>query len=555
MQAHAAAASAASAAAAAAQSTAAAPHPPAAAGGPPTPPPINFFYSHVHDAIRDELAALADAVLSLAAAPEGELPAALGALEARYAFLAQVFRYHSSVEDEVVYPALDAKVRNVTLAYSVEHADEEALLAQLGGLLAAARSQAGSARGDTVRALVCKVEAVHTTLRKHLAKEEAQLLPLLTARFSAAEQAQLVAQFLYCIPLATVERVLAWLRPRVPAAEQASLLSHLTGVVPDALLLRLLSTWLAPAPGPPPGGDDGDGGGGAAAADAPADAAAADADAAAGECEPEAGGPGGAPPPPHWPPLHGIKLLHDSILTTLDAFVGEARALAGGTDAAAAAGLGQLLERHRFLRSVCSFHVASEEEVLLPEVRALLGDAAAGHSHGHGHGHGAAGGGGPAEAAEEEDEVALLEELGRQLADVRQYSRRGSREAASALARLVATAERVCAALRGHMAHEEASVLPLLAARLPLPRQRRLVWDTLRAMPLRLLERVMPWLVAKLSARDAGQLLATMRLGAPRSDATLVQLLSRWAERGRAGGGGDAGDTLSGGGGAFCGLG
>jgi hypothetical protein len=53
------------------------------------------------------------------------------------------------------------------------------------------------------RALVCKIEEINTTLRKHLAKEEAQLLPLLLHHFSAAEQAELVAQFLYCIPLAT----------------------------------------------------------------------------------------------------------------------------------------------------------------------------------------------------------------------------------------------------------------------------------------------------------------------------------------------------------------
>lgn len=47
------------------------------------------------------------------------------------------------------------------------------------------------------RTLICKVEEIHTTLRKHLAKEEEQLLPLLLQHFSFAEQAELVAQFLY----------------------------------------------------------------------------------------------------------------------------------------------------------------------------------------------------------------------------------------------------------------------------------------------------------------------------------------------------------------------
>jgi hypothetical protein len=50
-----------------------------------------------------------------------------------------------------------------------------------------------------------QVEEIHTTLRKHLRKEEEQLLPLLLAHFTPGEQAQLVAQFLCSIPLSTVE--------------------------------------------------------------------------------------------------------------------------------------------------------------------------------------------------------------------------------------------------------------------------------------------------------------------------------------------------------------
>ena len=50
-----------------------------------------------------------------------------------------------------------------------------------------------------------QVEEIHTTLRKHLRKEEEQLLPLLLRHFSHSEQAELVAQFLCSIPLSTVE--------------------------------------------------------------------------------------------------------------------------------------------------------------------------------------------------------------------------------------------------------------------------------------------------------------------------------------------------------------
>ena len=60
---------------------------------------------------------------------------------------------------------------------------------------------------------------------------------------------------------------------------------------------------------------------------------------------------------------------------------------------------------------------------------------------------------------------------------------------------------RIADAVRGdtnkHMAHEEQEVLPLLEAHLCAAEQRAMVWRTLRAMPLRLLERVMPWVAGK----------------------------------------------------------
>ena len=103
---------------------------------------------------------------------------------------------------------------------------------------------------------MCKVEEIHTTLRKHLAKEEEQLFPLLLQHFTHAEQvsvcwlhafvwcvqgltvaavqAELVAQFLCCIPLTTVDAVLGWLKPSVPAQEQEELLQQVQDLQPPS---------------------------------------------------------------------------------------------------------------------------------------------------------------------------------------------------------------------------------------------------------------------------------------------------------------------------------
>lgn len=121
--------------------------------GPASYPPLNFFYSHFHNSIKAELELLVKWVQDLdapGALSDDQLQPKLLELRERYRFLEQVYKYHSSVEDEVgeglqsggplpaqhtgsmhkgsspaatqvVYPALDSKVKNVTVAYRVEH--------------------------------------------------------------------------------------------------------------------------------------------------------------------------------------------------------------------------------------------------------------------------------------------------------------------------------------------------------------------------------------------------------------------------------------------------
>jgi len=72
--------------------------------GPPVgPAPLLFFYTHLHDAIRSELDSLSGSVLQLEGEKGGveQIANQLTRLRSRYRFLEQVYKYHSSVEDEV----------------------------------------------------------------------------------------------------------------------------------------------------------------------------------------------------------------------------------------------------------------------------------------------------------------------------------------------------------------------------------------------------------------------------------------------------------------------
>lgn len=51
----------------------------------------------------------------------------------------------------------------------------------------------------------------------------------------------------------------------------------------------------------------------------------------------------------------------------------------------------------------------------------------------------------------------------------------------------------VAAAMKAHLAREEQDVLPALRKHLSRSEKCALVWKSLQALPLRLLERIMPW--------------------------------------------------------------
>jgi zinc finger-like protein len=451
----------------------------------------------------------------------------------------------------------------------------------------------------TLRELARKVEEVHTTLRKHLAKEEHQLLPLLLQHFAFTEQAELVAQFLCSIPLAAVNPVLLWIKRTIPLEEQASLQQQVQAAVPDRLLKQLMTTWLAPnvAGG---GGANGNAAepqtpetsegaefvccagcthhhGGATQEDtmntesaAPAGGvagpAAAAATATAQQCPRDVEDTAGDDQKPSThsgkPPLREILYFHQAIRSALSSFAQEARALRDADGGGGSAQLAALVERHRFIRAVCLFHSSSEDEIVFPALRRVSSAAFAAHQHHHHHDNDGseavpmdASTSGAASAEENgqensntdtasastkrhkcEDEhiseSAQFEELGRLLGDVRACVRRGAKGVELLTQDLSQVADRLARAMSRHMAREETEVLPPLMRSLCLAEQRHMVWRLVRAMPLRLLERVMPWVAGKLREDDVKEWLGNIKRAAPVGEAPLVELLSQWAWRG-----------------------
>lgn len=80
------------------------------------------------------------------------------------------------------------------------------------------------------------------------------------------------------------------------------------------------------------------------------------------------------------------------------------------------------------------------------------------------------------------------------------------------LEKLCVSAEAVHASIAHHMQREEADVFPLLEQHLCEAQQRSMVYRTIRAMPLRLLERVMPWVVGGWKGGPAARARVALRV-------------------------------------------
>lgn len=471
--------------------------------------PLVVFYVQLHDAIRRELESLKMIALSIEEHQmvgrhescsthdvEGKDPSEVSSknievLKQRYRFLEQVYKYHSSIEDEVLYPALDSKVRNVTLAYSVEHEDEEYLLEELSSILSNEDFAKNPLHGELAHRVARKMEEVHTTLKKHLEKEEEQLLPLLQKHFSINEQAGLVVQFFCCIPYSAIKPMIEWLLQSLSEDEKKYLLNQVKEVIKDSCLKSMVDGWVGLAGQPSKGF--------VCCGSSPCTS-----------CTPCAPGKGASP-------LRQVIYFHEAIRSAMKSFAEEAQSLNSLGTVVSPEQLHALAERHRFIRAVCHFHSTSEDTILFPVLHRIVGDQDS-----------------PLRHQCEDDhtsETAHFESLGRLLGDVRACARRGAKELSELISELAEVSQKMSRSMHVHMSREENEVFPILMQKLCPAEQRYIVWELIQAMPLRLLERFMPWIATQIEKKDIEDWIDDMDSASGLRDKPFIQLLRQWASR------------------------
>ncbi|ERN04022.1 zinc finger protein BRUTUS [Amborella trichopoda] len=457
-----------------------------------------LIFLFFHKGIRCELDRLHKSALAFATDGHGDIQM----LRERYNFLRTVYKHHSNAEDEVIFPALDIRVKNVARTYSLEHKGESDLFDQLFDLLNSNMQNDDSFR----RELACCTGAIQTSICQHMFKEEEQVFPYLIDKFSFEEQAFLVWQFLCTIPVNMMPEFLPWLASSLSSDELQDLLDCLHKIIPEQKLLQqVVFTWVK--------------GKGPIKVESSCDAHAEKPD-HIGECSHAcdnckvwkrkhveldssiSDGGGGCP-------INEILHWHNAIKKELVDIAQEAKKieLSGNF-----ANLASFTERLQFIAEVCIFHSIAEDKVIFPAVDARVKNGVSFVM----------------EHAEEQSQFNNLRCLIENMQTVGANS-----STAEFYKKLCTKADQIMATIQEHFHTEELEVLPLAREHFSFNEQRVLLYESLCVMPLKLVERVLPWLVSSLNEEQAKSVLQNMRLAAPASDAALVTLFSGWACKGR----------------------
>ncbi|XP_047940642.1 zinc finger protein BRUTUS-like [Salvia hispanica] len=446
--------------------------------------PIRIFL-FFHKAIRAELDGLHRTALALATNGSG---GDIKQLTEKCHFLRSIYKHHCNAEDEVIFPALDIRVKNVARTYSLEHEGESVLFDQLFTLLGNDMENEESYK----RELASCTGALQTSICQHMSKEEEQVFPLLSEKFSFEEQASLVWQFLCSIPVNMMAEFLPWLSSSISPDERQDMRKCLHRIIPDERLLQqVIFNWMDGVKicNKRKRSEDDP----RLSSSSHASPSTNERDLLPSDCT--------ATRSLQYHPVDDILHWHKAIQKELIDIADAARSIKFTGDFS---DLSAFNRRLQFIAEVCIFHSIAEDKVIFPAVEMSFVE----------------------EHAEEESEFDKFRCL------IESIESAGANSCVEFYSELCSQADHIMETVKKHFLNEEKLVLPLARKHFSPERQRELLYQSLCVMPLRLIECVLPWLVGSLSEEEARCFLSNMHMAAPASDTALVTLFSGWACKG-----------------------
>eukprot|EP00250_Pteridium_aquilinum_P019141 c24314_g1_i1 orf=828-4589(+) len=472
--------------------------------------PIKQFF-FFHKAIRAELQRLRLDALDAEKGGRHELQL----LRNRFELLRLIYAQHSNAEDEVIFPALDSRVKNVAPTYSMEHKDENYLFDVLSELLNSAQKEDDASLSKRLRReLICCTEAIQTSLCHHMSKEEEQVFPLLLKHFNTEEQAALVWQFLCRIPVNLLQELLPWISCSLLQAEREIMLTCMRRIVPkEDSLQHLVFSWIKAGCASDKHG-----------VDVVKIIYNSQVKLSWGNPEKEASVfRKGSKRSAHnilesndsgferhsRLPISSLLIWHDALGKEIEEFAADAKQMQVSEEDLAEK-LTLIGVKSKFLMEVRVFYSAAEDNIIFPAVLKRASHVLSFVT----------------EHQQEELQFRHFRSFLESACDADIVPSTG------VMHELCNQADSVFASVRNHL-QKEAVVFPLVQEHFSIQEQQALFYQCLRMMPLKVLEKMLPWLTALLSEEKVKDMLHNIQQAGPVDDEALVSLLLGWATRGR----------------------
>ncbi|KAL3640633.1 hypothetical protein CASFOL_015601 [Castilleja foliolosa] len=205
--------------------------------------PILFFVA-THKAFRAELASIYRAAAEAAASGSAACREIVVDLDRRLEFLRLVYNYHSAAEDEIIFPALDALVKNVVPTYALEHKSIDDKFTSLIHHLDLLMKKDGHTI-QMFQELLFSIGTVQAMICQHMHKEEEQVFPLLLKNFTSEEQCKLVWLYMCSVPIILLEEFLPWMTFFITSEEKQDVLDCMMLFLPkERKLQEVVVSWI-----------------------------------------------------------------------------------------------------------------------------------------------------------------------------------------------------------------------------------------------------------------------------------------------------------------------
>ncbi|KAI5083971.1 hypothetical protein GOP47_0000140 [Adiantum capillus-veneris] len=465
--------------------------------------PIQQFF-FFHKAIRADLERLC---LDARVAGEGGRHE-LQLLRNRFELLRLIYAQHSNAEDEVIFPALDSRVKNIAPTYLLEHKDEDHLFDLMSELLSSAQRESNASLSKKLkRELLWCTEAIKTSLSKHMSKEEKQVFPLLLKHFNVEEQATLVWQFLCRIPVSLLQKLLPWIAASLSEVEHESMVTCMKAIIPkDDLLQNVVLTWLEMASTSQTDNVD--------IVEIAYNSQLSKRDASTSRKGSKRSAhnidfEGASFEGCSKLPVSDLMFWHTSLGKEFMDFAEDTKRIQGSkmdhTEK-----LSFLCNKLKSLMEIRAFYSAAEDNILFP---ALL--ERANHSPSF-----------VTEHTQEELQVRKFQSVLESMRDA------GIGVVEGVVDAVCDQAARIAYNVQNHL-KIEAAVFPLVQKFFSIQEQQTLFFESLRMLPLKVLEKVLPWFASILSDKDLKDMLQNIKHGGLADDEAFVSLLIGWATGGK----------------------